>query len=90
MSASVPTAEEFAQLVERVDELEARLAADETTSSPWLTVKRAAAYLGLTEYATRKFVDRHNIDKHQHVPGGRILVHRDHLDAALNEKHGPC
>jgi excisionase family DNA binding protein len=89
VSASVPTSEEFAALAARVTELEARLAADELTTWPWLTVKQAAAYLGLTEHATRKFIDRHHTDKHQHVPGGRILVHRDDLDTALSDGRRP-
>lgn len=88
MSVSVPTADEFQALCERVAELEARLAAS-AAPSPWLTIPATADYLGLTEHATRKFIDRHGIDKHQHVPGGRILVHRDDLDAHLAHQENP-
>jgi excisionase family DNA binding protein len=52
--------------------------------SPWLTVRDAARYLGLSEHATRKLLDRHAIPRHQLVPGGRILLRRTDLDAYLD------
>jgi hypothetical protein len=47
VSASVPTAEEFAALAARVAELEARLAAATTEpESPYMTIPEAALYIG--------------------------------------------
>jgi excisionase family DNA binding protein len=52
----------------------------------WLTVKTAAVYLGLTEAAVRKLIDRLGIPKNQHVKGGRVLIRRHDLDAALTDR----
>jgi excisionase family DNA binding protein len=87
MSASVPTAEEFAALVARVEELEQRFAAPNTTPE-WLTVPDAAVYTGLSVAAVRKLIDRLGIDKHQEIKGGRILVRRTDLDAAIASRNG--
>jgi hypothetical protein len=88
VSATVPTIEEFQALAARVANLEAQLATT-TAPSPWLNLRAASEYLGLSEHATRKFLDRHGLDKHQHIPGGRILIHRDHLDNALDDRKTP-
>jgi hypothetical protein len=84
VTATVPTIEEFEALAARVEALEAQILTQTAASStPWLTIPAAAHHLGLTVAATRKFLDRHHIDKHQHVPGGRVLVQRHDLDAAI-------
>jgi excisionase family DNA binding protein len=85
MSANVPTSEEFAALQARVEALEARLAAP-AAQPDWLTIPAASEYTGLTEHAVRKLIDRLGIDKHQHVPGGRVLIHRTDLDNALTTR----
>jgi excisionase family DNA binding protein len=82
VTVEIVTADEFAALLARVADLEARLAAT-TAPSPWLSIQAAASYLGLTEHATRKFIDRRQIPKHQEVRGGRVLICRADLDAAL-------
>lgn len=82
MRATVPTGEEFDALLARVEALEAQLAAP-TNPPEWLTVKAAADYTGLTEDAIRKLVDRRGVPKNQEVAGGRILLRRTDLDAAL-------
>lgn len=87
VSAHVPIAEEFAALAARVTELEARLAAT-LKQSDWLTIRAAATYLGRSEDAVYKIVERHGIDKHQEIKGGRIMLRRDELDAAV-ANHNP-
>jgi excisionase family DNA binding protein len=82
VTASVPTVEEFAALQARVEELERRIAA-QATQPEWLTISAASDYLGLSEDATRKLVDRRAIPKNQEVRGGRVLIARADLDRAL-------
>lgn len=53
-------------------------------ATPWLTIKAASEYLGLTEHAIRKLVDRGKIAKHQHIERGRIMLRRHDLDDYLS------
>jgi excisionase family DNA binding protein len=85
VSASVPTAEEFAALAARVEVLEALLAAP-AEPREWLTIPQAAQHTGLSEAAVRKLIDRLGLDKHQEVRGGRVLVRRADLDTALTNR----
>src|SRR5437660_1480530 len=43
-----------------------------TSSSPWLDVERAAAYLGWSTERVRKLVQRRSIPFHQEKPGARV------------------
>jgi excisionase family DNA binding protein len=87
MSETVPTMADFQALADRVAELEARLTSATTTTPEWLTIPVAANYLGLSQDAVYKLVNRHGIDKHQEVRGGRIILRRTELDAALANRN---
>jgi excisionase family DNA binding protein len=79
-----------AELEQLIDERVAQRLAEHTAAAPaWFTVRAAADYLGLTEHAVRKLVERQRISKHQHVEGGRIMLRRADLDAYLDDgRHG--
>lgn len=59
----------------------ARLAlAEQSSGSPWLSVKSAADYLDTTEDAIRALVKRRQVPHHR-TETGRLLFRRDELDA---------
>ena len=82
MSTNLPDWDDYQALLDRVEALEAALAAA-PEQREWLTIPAAAAYLGRSEDAIRKLIDRLGIDKHQELRGGRVTLNRDELDAAL-------
>jgi excisionase family DNA binding protein len=59
-----------------------RLPAGEPEPSPWLGVRAAAAYLGVSEGSIRQMIRRGTIPSHK--VEGRRLLRRDELDAALS------
>ena len=82
MGIHLPDWDDYQALLNRVEALEAALAA-RPEQREWLTIPAAAKYLGRSEDAIRKLIDRLDVDKHQELPGGRITLSRDELDAAL-------
>jgi hypothetical protein len=81
VSTAVPTAEEFAALVARVAELEARLAA--TTTPEYLDTRQAATYLGCTPGRISKLKQRGRLPFIQEAPGCRIHYARNDLNALM-------
>jgi Helix-turn-helix domain len=53
-----------------------------TGVSPWLDVKRAASYLGITENALRLRVREDLVPAHRDA-AGRLRFHRDELDQSI-------
>jgi excisionase family DNA binding protein len=65
-----------AQLLERVETVAARK--QEPQGSPWLNVKSAADYLGLSEDAVRALIARKELEVFK--PNSRVFIHRDACD----------
>lgn len=70
-------------------QIAAALPRNESETSRWLTIPAAADYLGLTQQAVRKLIDRRRIEKHQPSgKRGRILIRRADLDRYLEADNG--
>lgn len=48
-------------------------------STPWLNVKSAARYLGMSEEAMRGLIKRREVEVHR--PNGRVFINRKNLDS---------
>jgi len=76
-------------LVQRVvdEQLELRLpeAIEAAFASPWLDVKAAAAYLGISPNALRKRVDARLVPVHRDA-AGRLRFHRSDLDETMKQR----
>jgi excisionase family DNA binding protein len=56
------------------------------STSPWLDIEKASAYLTCSPERVRKLVGHRDIPFHQDRPGGRIFFNRHELDAWLLQK----
>jgi hypothetical protein len=83
VSATVPTAEEFAALVARVEALEAKLAATFSPWPEWMNAETLARYIDTTVPAVHKLAARGQLPVHQEAPGCRLTFKRSEIDAHL-------
>src|SRR5690349_12532587 len=68
-------------LAERIATLVLRVLKErQPSSSPWLDIEGATAYLGCSVERLRKLVQRRAIPFHQERPNKRIFLHRLELD----------
>jgi excisionase family DNA binding protein len=82
VSASVPTAEEFAALAARVVDLEARLDAEtRTPPSPYMTIPEAAEYLRCARQRVDDLLSQRRLSRFK--DGARTLVLRREVEDYL-------
>jgi excisionase family DNA binding protein len=77
------------ELVDRLARRVADLVAAERSSSPWMSAPQAAEYLDWPLKRVYNLTSAQSIPHHRQ--GGRLIFHRDELDAWLNDLYcGPA
>jgi len=81
VSLHVPTVEEFDALVDRVTDLETRLAATAPEPSPYMTVVEAASYLRCSRQRVYDLLSAGRLERRK--DGARTLVSRAEIERYL-------
>jgi excisionase family DNA binding protein len=86
VTVEIVTAEEFAELRERLAELERRLAeaTAQTEPSPYMTIVEAAEYLRCSRQRVDDLLSQRRLTRQK--DGRRTLVRRSEVEAYLQER----